>query len=235
MAQTWYQATGSKWAEFWTILHLPYTLMSLSFLAIGFGLCGVTRWDAFLGIITAYFLGLGLAAHSFDQLPGRGSIYIKQLTPRMLTAIGASALIGGILFGVYWMMKLNAWHLLWMIPLQSFFTYAYPNGKFMKGLFHNDFWFSISFGFIPVMVGSYVNTLAIGFEFVPWAVLATLISAIEITLSRHARLIRKQSLEEPMLKPFIIKPERALQLLCLMSYLLALLALSGSLAKLGGL
>ncbi len=94
MAQTWYQATGSKWAELWTILHLPYTLMSLSFLAIGFSLGGVTRWDAFIGITAANFLGLGLAAHSFDQLPGRGSIYIKQLTPRMLTAIGASALIG---------------------------------------------------------------------------------------------------------------------------------------------
>src|SRR5512135_275301 len=176
MGQTWYQATGSKWAELWTILHLPYTLMSLSFLVIGFGLGGVTRWDAFLGVFAAYFLGLGLAAHSFDQLPGRGSIYVKQLTPRTLTIIGTSALIGGILLGINWMLTLGAWQLLWMIPLQSFFTYSYPNGKFMRGFFHNDFWFSVSFGFIPVMVGSYVNTLSFGVEFLPWAIAATLIS-----------------------------------------------------------
>ncbi len=227
MGQTWYQATGSKWAELWTILHLPYTLMSLSFLAIGFGLGGVTRWDAVVGITIAYFLGLGLAAHSFDQIPGRGSIYVKQLTPRTLTILGVSALVGGILLGVYWMIMLGAWHLLWMIPLQSFFTYAYPNGRFLNGFFHNDFWFSISFGFIPVLVGSYVNTLTIGYSFIPWAFLATLISAIEITLSRHSRLIRKQSQEDPTLKIFAQKPERALQLLCLTSYLLAILALSG--------
>lgn len=233
MGQTWYQATGSKWAEFWTILHLPYTLMSLSFLAIGFGLGGVTRWDALLGIAAAYFLGLGLAAHSFDQLPGRGSIYVKQLTPRTLTIVGTSALVGGILLGIYWMLQLRAWHLIWMIPLQSFFTYSYPNGKFLNGFFHTDFWFSISFGFIPVMVGAYVNTLTIGLTFIPWALLAALLSAIEITLSRHSRQIRKQFQEQPSMKLLAMKPERALQLLCLASYLLALLALAGLLKYAG--
>ncbi len=230
MGQTWYQVTGSKWAEFWTILHLPYTLMSLSFLAIGFGLGGIGRWDAFAGIAAAYFLGLGLAAHSFDQLPGRGSIYVKRLTPRMLVTIGTIALAGGVLIGVYWMTKLEAWHLVWLIPLQSFFTYAYPNGKFMGGFFHNDLWFSVSFGFIPVMVGSYVNTLSLNPVFIPWAMLATLISAIEITLSRHSRQIRKQSNEEPALTPFSQKPERALQLLCLTSDLLAIMAIAGLLS-----
>ncbi len=227
MRQTWYQLTGSRWAELWTILHLPYTLMSLSFLATGFGLAGVRRWDAFWGIAAAYFLGLGLAAHSFDQLPGMGSIYVKRLTPRELMTIGVTALTGGVLLGVYWMVRLGAWHLIWMIPLQSFFVWAYPNSGFMKGFFHDDLWFSLSFGFIPVMVGSYVNTLTLDPAFLPWAALAATISAIEITLSRHARTMRRRSDEEPILIPFLGKPELALKLLCLMSYLLAIIVITG--------
>ncbi len=37
------------------------------------------RWDVFAWITVAYFLELGIAAHSFDQLPEMGSIALKLL------------------------------------------------------------------------------------------------------------------------------------------------------------
>ncbi len=222
MRKTWYAAEGSKLAELWTILHLPYTAMSLSFLAIGFGISGVQRWDVFAWIMIAYFLGLGIAAHTFDQLPGQGSSYVKYLTPRELITIGLAAVSAAVMIGIYWMVELAAWHLLWIIPLQTFFVVAYPYAKFAKGFFHNDISFAFSFGFVPVMAGYYINTLTLNPEFLPWAVVAALISGIEITLSRYVRKWRHNVylLQEPCV---INKPETALKLLCILSYLLAVI------------
>ncbi len=226
MKKTWYSAEGSKLAELWTILHLPYTFMSLSFLAIGFGISGVQRWDVFAWIMVAYFLGLGIAAHAFDQLPGQGSSYVKYLSPVELMQLGIGAVVGAVLIGIYWMVKLNAWHLLWIIPLQTFFVVAYPYAKFAKGFFHNDFSFAVSFGLIPVMAGYYINTLTLYNKFIPWAIVAFMISMIEITLSRYVRKWRKNVylLAEPSV---IEKPEKALKLLCMLSYYLALIVLLG--------
>ena len=219
MSQTWYQAEGSKLAEMWTILHLPYTLMNLSFLAIGFGIAGIQRWDVFGWILLAYFLGLGIAAHSFDQLPGMGSNYIKHLTPKELWMFGLPALCAAVGIGTFWMCELGALHLLWIIPLQTFFVWAYPNSKFMRGFFHDDCWFAVSFGFVPVMTGFYINTLSLNPMFIPWAFMAFMISLIEITLSRYVRTVRKNT---PYAYSYLVKPELALKLLCLMSYALAL-------------
>jgi 1,4-dihydroxy-2-naphthoate octaprenyltransferase len=217
-----YQLTGSKTAEFITILHPYYTAMSLSFLAIGFGIAGVQRWDVFAWIMLAYFLGLGIAAHAFDQLPGMGSNYVKYLTPKDLMRMGVAAVSAAVMIGIFWMVKLAAWHLLWIIPLQTFFVMAYPYAKFAKGFFHNDFFFAFSFGFVPVMAGYYINTLTLNPEFIPWAVVAAIISGIEITLSRYVRKWRRNVylLQEPSV---IDKPELALKLLCILSYLLAVI------------
>lgn len=224
MKKTWYSAEGSKLAEFWTILHLPYTAMSLSFLAVGFGIAGVQRWDVLAWVMLAYFLGLGIAAHAFDQLPSQGSRYVRYLKPIELLAIGLWSLTIAIIIGIYWMSMLGAWHLLWIIPIQSFFVVAYPISKFGKGFFHNDIWFAVSFGFIPVMAGYYINTLTLNLEFVPWALVAALISGIEITLSRYVRKWRRNVylLQEPSV---VDRPERALKLLCILSYLLAIIFL----------
>lgn len=222
MKKTWYATEGSKLAEFWTILHLPYTFMSLSFLAIGFGIAGVQRWDVFAWIMIAYFLGLGIAAHAFDQLPGQGSSYVKYLTPWELTALGVAAVSSAVIIGITWMYKLSAWHLSWIIVLQTFFVFSYPLSKTLRGYFHTDFWFAISFGFVPVMAGYYINTLTFNTEFIPWAIVAALISGIEITLSRYVRKWRHNVylLQEPSV---IEKPELALKLLCFLSYYIALI------------
>jgi len=219
MRQTWYQFEGSKLAELWTILHLPYTLMNLSFLTIGFGMAGINRWDVYGWIMLAYFLGLGIAAHSFDQLPCMGSSYVKHLTPKELWMIGLPALCVAVGIWAYWAIELGAWHLLWIIPLQSSFVWTYSNAKFAGGFFHTDGWFAVSFGFIPVMAGFYTNTLSLNPMYIPWAVTAFIISLIEITLSRYVRTVRKES---PHAHLYLIKPELALKLLCLMSYSLAL-------------
>lgn len=220
IGKTWYSSEGSKAREFWTILHLPYTLMALSFLAIGFGIGGVRDWNAFLLTAAAYFLGLGIAAHCFDQIEGMGSRYVKILTDGDLIITGAVALVGAVAIGTYLIASRGLSHLLWIIPLQVFFVFSYPLAKWFKGAFHTDFWFAVSFGVIPVLAGSYINSSSFDnpIPLALWAAVTFLVALIEITLSRYVRQMRKEQVDTR----FRVKPELALQLLCFLSYTLAI-------------
>lgn len=236
MKQTWYQKKGSKKAELWTILHIYYTLMCISFLTVGFAIQKPVNYEVMGATALAYFLGLGIAAHCLDQLPGMGSRYVRYLSVRELLALSILSLTGAIGIGIYYMLKLQAWHLLWLIPLQTFFAITYPAAKLFRGFFHNDFWFSVSFGAIPVLIGYYMNNLSFSLIILPFALLCALISAIEITLSRHARKLRRELSDrkvwfdsdflvvppepEYAYHVLVMKPERALKILCILSYLL---------------
>lgn len=218
--KTWYQFSGSKTKEFITIIHAPYTLMCLSFLTIGFALSGIKNWNIYGLTIIAYFLGLGISAHNLDQLKGMGSSYVKYITQRELVYVGLTSLIFAISIGITIMIMYQKWHLLWLMPLQTFFVFSYPLAKLFKGSFHTDMWFAISFGAIPVIVGNYINTDSFSLIVGMWALFCFVMSLIEITLSRYARNLRKEN-KVDMLE----KPEKALKLLCILSYLLAIIML----------
>jgi len=258
--KTFYQREGSKWAELWTLLHIYFTFMCISFFSIGVGISDNTNWLVLLGGAIAYFFGLQ-AAHFFDQTPSAqetGTKYTKLLTPKELLSLGILSAIIAFGIGIYFTIEWKAWHMLWLMPLQGFFVVAYPVAKLFKGFFHNDFWFALSFGFMPVAVGFYANTLTLSWIIIPFGVLCFLLSLMEITLSRHVRKLRKIAAESMNVTPVnidatatinrttqgnwnwvivekpqklnsqisieecIAKPERALQLLCITSYLLAI-------------
>lgn len=237
MKKTWYYKEGSKKAELWTILHLPYTLMCISFLIVGFAIQKPINYEVMIGACIAYFFGLGISAHSLDQLPGMGSTYVKFLTTKELLILAITSMSIAIILGLYYIFQYQAIHLLWLMPLQAFFAIAYPVSKLFKGFFHNDFWFGVAFGAIPVVVGYYANNLTFSLSIIPFSVLCFLIAEIEITLSRHSRSLRKQIANSELrigndiirlnqidqaCSVLISKPERSLKLLCLMSYALAI-------------
>ena len=107
-----------------------------------------------------------------------------------------------------------------MIPLmiiQASFVILYPVATLFKGFFHTDFWFSISFGSLPCLIGFYSNNLDFSLVVVPFMVLAFLVSLQEITLSRHVRNARKKGIADK----YYMKPELSLKLLCIITYVLA--------------
>jgi hypothetical protein len=216
--KTWYAAEGSKLSELWTLLHIPYTVMCLSFLTVGFFLNKITNENLYIWTVIAYFFGLGISAHCFDQLKGMGSSYVKYLTQTELFIIGLFSLVISIAIGITIMLVYSKWNLIWLMPLQAFFVLSYPIAKLFKGTFHTDFWFAVSFGAVPVIVGYYINTNS--FALIPsmWAVFCFVISYIEIVLSRYVRKMRKEQYDAI----YYTKPELALKMLCILSYLLAL-------------
>lgn len=217
--KTWYAAEGSKLAELWTVLHIPYTAMCLSFLTVGFALNGIKDESLYIWTVIAYFFGLGISAHCFDQIKGMGSSYVKYLTQTELFITGLFSLIISLSIGITMMVVYSLWHLVWLIPLQTFFVFSYPIAKLFKGTFHTDFWFAISFGAVPVIVGFYINNNSFALIPAAWALFCFLISHIEITLSRYVRKMRKEQYDVV----YYSKPEKALKMLCVLSYLLALI------------
>jgi hypothetical protein len=236
--QTWYARQGSWLAEFWTLLHLPYTLMAICFVIAGFTLNGhPVNWPVAAALCVAYFLGLGITAHCLDQLPGMGTVYVKHITPVQLVAIGAAALMVSILIGVWLIVAAGIRILLPLMVIQTFFAFAYPMKKLFDGYFHTDGWFALGFGFIPFITGYAVAFTITGTPqtpvtafFIPalGAMICYWISLIEILLSRFVRQWRSNFSALQSNKvciPFvgdvqtgIDRAESALKILCLVIY-----------------
>jgi hypothetical protein len=66
--------------EFLNLLHLPYTAMVISFVAIGSIFAPRVYLDRSFAAVLAYFLGLGVGAHALDQLEPAGSHYVTLLS-----------------------------------------------------------------------------------------------------------------------------------------------------------
>ena len=227
--RTWYAFEGSRWAEFFTMLHPPYTGMVLCYVALGAFLAPVIHWDRLFWSLVAYLLGLGVGAHALDQISGRP--YGRSFTERELWVIGTSTLALASLIGAYYAVTLSPW--LWVfIGLGAFFAVTYPLGGSFGGRFHTDFWFVVSWGMLPFLTSYFLQTLTLTFSSLLMAGALGGTAAMEITLSRWVRALRRHpatlrmvhadgSEEEWDLWRLIGKPERALKLLVVTVYLLA--------------
>jgi hypothetical protein len=224
---TWYSLQGSRLAEFWTLLHLPYTLMAICFVLVGLSLNKPINWTVALVLCVAYFLGLGITAHCLDQIPGMGTVYVKYLREGELILIGLTALTWAIAIGLWLIVFQGIWILLPFMIVQTFFAFAYPMARLFNGYFHTDSWFAVGFGMVPFLTGYAVGfstagtplTFLTGF-IIPGqvAVICFWVSGMEILMSRFVR-------RERALSPIIHKSdqgwqrvETALKLLCLTVY-----------------
>jgi hypothetical protein len=196
----WYAQRGSKLREFYTILHLPYTSMVLSYVLIGAALSPTLFQNRLALTLLAYFLGLGISAHALNELNarhwgsalGRNDLEIAFLLPMM-----AALSIG--LYGVYVLYNAsNGWQfvpagvLLLFIVLETFFLFAY-NVDYSEGKFHNDVSFAFSWGFLPFLTSYYVNALTITISTVLIGLAVAATAMIEINLSRWCKDFRRRS------------------------------------------
>jgi hypothetical protein len=94
--------------------------------------------------------------------------------------------------------------------LEGFFLLAY-NFELFNGRFHNDFWFAVSWGLLPVMAGYVIQTNTI--DALPFGVslVTGTISYVEIRLSRPYKELRRKGLQNTCTK----KLEASLKILSL--------------------
>ena len=65
-----YALRSGGWRDYVTLLHPPYTLWHLSYVAIGAALAPRLDWAVLGWTVLAFALALGIGAHALDELSG---------------------------------------------------------------------------------------------------------------------------------------------------------------------
>lgn len=174
------------------LLFLPYTGMCVSFAIIGSMLASEIAWDRLGAIALIYTLALGISAHVADSLGSKktkpwGSYFSKtQLLIIMAASLTAAYAIG-------------AYYIAFFVPLlaiiaalEGFFLFTY-NYEIWGGIFHNDFWFAVSWGSLPLLAGYIMQTNSMNILAVAAAGLTGLISYAEIRMSRPYKHLKQKN------------------------------------------
>ena len=178
-----------KLRTFVNLLFIPYTLMNASYVLIGSLLAPAVHYDRMAEMALVYLLAVGVSAHSLDAMsPNKpwGSF----LSRRQLLAMAVAALIPALTLGLY----LAVTYAILLIPLglvELFFLLAY-NLEFFSGRFHTDFWFSLSWGFLPVLVGFVVQTDAVTLPALAGGLFGFFTAFVEINASRPYKALKRQ-------------------------------------------
>ena len=171
------------------ILFLPYTGMVVSFAAWGSFVSSFSS-ERLVAICVLYFLALGVSAHCLDSLGSKTKPW-GNLSKRNIWIVSLLSLAGAFTIGLYYAFLDSP--LLFPIGIaESFFLFAY-NLELFKGRFHNNTIFVISWGILPVLAGSAIQTNTIPPEALAMSVIAGFLSYILIRTSRRYKELRRQS------------------------------------------
>ena len=180
-----------KFRAFIGMLFLPYTGMCISFTIIGSMLSESILWDRVLSIFIIYFLALGVSAHAADNL---GSKKIKPWGNFFTTFELKLMVIGGLsvsyAIGIYYIIIFVPLLLIIAI-IEGFFLFAY-NFELFNGFFHNNFWFAVSWGSLPLLAGFVIQTNSISILSLFSSTIAFLIAYSEIRISRIYKELKRK-------------------------------------------
>ncbi len=209
-----------KFRAFIGMLFLPYTGMCISFTIIGSMLSESIAWDRVLSIFIIYFLALGVSAHAADNL---GSKKIKPWGNYFSTFELRLMVIGGLsvsyILGIYYIITFVPLLLIIAI-IEGFFLFAY-NFELFNGLFHNNFWFAVSWGALPLLAGFVIQTNSISVLSLISSMMAFLVAYIEIRISRKYKELKRKP--QDVVDCNVEKLERSLKVISLLTISFAVL------------
>jgi len=172
------------------MLFLPYTGMCISFSIIGSLLSPTTiMWDRIVAIIIIYFAALGISAHAADSMGSKKKPWGDLFSNLELLIMLVCGLVVAYAIGAYYII----FYVPLLLPiaiLEGFFLFAY-NYEIWNGFFHNNIWFAISWGSMPLLAGYVMQTNSISYVPILISTAAFLISYIEIKLSRRYKEFRQ--------------------------------------------
>ena len=186
-----YALAPGGWRDYVTLLHPPYTLWHLSYVAIGAGLAPHFKADVLGFALLAFFLGMGVGAHALDELNGRP--LKTRIGDTTLVALAVTSLAGAAALGIAVALRTNLW-LLAFVAAGTFIAVAY-NLELFGGRLHGDPWFSLAWGAFPVLATYFAAAETIRVEAVLGAAFAALLSHAQRRLSTPVRLVRRQARE----------------------------------------
>ena len=184
-----YALQTGGWRDYVTLLHPPYTLWHLSYVAIGAALAPTLPIERLLWGLAAFLLALGVGAHALDELNGRP---LRTAIPdRVLVALATVSIGGAAVIGLA---AAFAWTplLLPFVVFGTFIVVAY-NLELFGGRFHSDLWFALAWGAFPVLTAYVGAAETVRPEALLAAAFAAFFSLAQRHLSTQVRPIRRRT------------------------------------------
>jgi hypothetical protein len=184
-----YALASGGWRDLLTLLHPPYTVWHLSYVAFGAAAASKVYGDRLVATLAAFLLAVGLSAHALDELNGRP--LQTKLSRTSLVVIAVASLAGAIAIGVVGAITVSPL----LIPLVIVGGALVPayNLELAGGRFHNDLWFALAWGGFPAFTGFFVQSLAITPAGLLVAAGCCALSAAQRRLSTPVRQLRRDT------------------------------------------
>jgi hypothetical protein len=182
-----YARSGSRRADLVSLLHIPYTLWHVSYVAIGAALAPTLDWVILTGTLLAFAIGLGVGAHAIDEVTSRP--LGTTLSDRALWSLGIGAMVISAGIAVAGAFVVSPWVAGWGaagVLLAAGYALEWP-------ILHTDLGFGLAWGGFPVVVGYWAQTDSVSAAVIIVAGAATLLSLVQRTLSTPARFIRRRT------------------------------------------
>jgi hypothetical protein len=197
-----YALRSGGWRDYLTLLHPPYTLWHLSYVAVGAALAPHFHLDRLLWALASFFLGMGVAAHALDELKGRP--LRTRIPSRVLVAVAIVSLVLACAIGIG---AASAWGW-WLLAFVAVGAVLVPVYNLEFAL-HNDWGFALGWGAFPALTGYFVEAQTLRIEALAAAAYAVALSFAQRALSTPVRQARRQQHTTAGTEPL----ERALRLL----------------------
>ena len=188
MRAAFYALRPGGWRDYVTLLHPPYTLWHLSYVAIGAAIAPEFALDRLAAALAAFFLAVGVGAHALDELNGRP--LRTEIPAPVLRGLAAASIASAVAIGVVSALVWTAW-LLPLVAIGGFLVCAY-NLELMGGRFHGDLWFALSWGALPLLSAYVVTAERLTGEALVAAAGAALLSLAQRRLSTAVRTVRRR-------------------------------------------
>jgi hypothetical protein len=183
-----YALRTGGWRDYVTLLHLPYTVWNLSYVAVGAALAPRMDWAVWGWTTLAFALALGVGAHALDELSGRP--LQTRIPTRVLVALAVVSISAACGIGIAVAISRTLW-LLVFVAVGAFFVVAY-NLELFGGRFHNGLWLSLAWGAFPVLTAYFASARTLhGAAFAAAAYAFAAIWA-QRSLSTPVRLVRRR-------------------------------------------
>jgi hypothetical protein len=185
---SFYALAPGGWRDYWSLLHAPYTLWHLSYVAIGAALVPVID-PGRLGLsLAAFLLAVGIAAHALDELHGRP--LGTRIRREVLIGLAVFGLLGALAIGTYGCTLVSWWGIPFML-VGGFIVPAYGL-EWWGGRFHTEAWFAGMWGAFPALAGYFAQTGRIHLIVLPVCAGCAAITAAQRRLSTPVRRLRRR-------------------------------------------
>jgi hypothetical protein len=183
-----YALRPGGWRDYITLLHPPYTLWHLSYVAVGAALAPRMDWPLLGWTTLAFAFAMGVGAHALDELRGRP--LQTRIPAPILAGLAATSIGGACAIGIAIAATRTFW-LLAFVGVGAFLVVAY-NLELFGGTFHGGLWFPAAWGAFPVLTAYFASARTLDGAALAAAAYAFASSWAQRRLSTPVRLVRRR-------------------------------------------